>query len=133
MTGLHDQPTPPHGTDRWGQPVFGDGITTGSYVLMPKPGQAPGERDVFQVAFIGGRPEARDELVAFGWLYDAAAEEWEPYWQSVGPNSVASTATKPEPISPWRILGIANCQTPATHNQGCACTAAGVGQDGAQP
>ncbi|MFF6781402.1 hypothetical protein [Streptomyces sp. NPDC012510] len=38
-----------------------------------------------------------------------------------------------EAISPWRILGIANCQTPATHNQGCACTAAGVGQDGAQP
>ena len=31
---------------------------------------------------------------------------------------------KPPPMDPWRILGIDNCLTPATHNQGCACTAA---------
>jgi hypothetical protein len=93
MKELNDQPTcppPPHGTDRWGDPVFGDHITTGSYVFMPQPGQEAGERDVFQVAFIGGRPDARDELVAFGWLCDAATGEWEPYWQSVGPGSVAT-------------------------------------------
>ncbi|GHH87881.1 hypothetical protein [Streptomyces capitiformicae] len=102
MTELHDQPTPPHGTDRWGEPVFGDGITTGSYVFMPQPGQEPGERDVFQVAFVGGPPGARDELVAFGWRYDAAAEEWEPYWQSVGPGSVPT----------YRVAGEQQNETP---------------------
>lgn len=99
MTEQHGQPTSPHGTDRWGEPVFGDGITTGSYVFMPQPGQGPGERDVFQVAFVGGRPGARDELVAFGWRCDAATGEWEPYWQSVGPSSVPSILAEAQPTT----------------------------------
>ncbi|MER6092539.1 hypothetical protein [Streptomyces bluensis] len=89
MSKTNDQPASPHGTDRWGEPVFGDGIEGGkSYVFAPQPGQDPGERDVFQVDFVGGRPGARDELVAFGWRFDAVAGEWEPYWQSVDAGSV---------------------------------------------
>lgn len=62
----------------------------------------------------------------------AGIETW--MWEHLA-NVRDATKAQPaaEPLSPWRILGIANCQTPATHNQGCACTAAGVRQDGAQP